>query len=203
MKNVVLLAAVLPSFALAACATAPHRVDQEELSPDYSGRTYSDLLILGAYEDRSFRVSSETAFAEELKAKGVTATPSYPSIPDLKSLENEAMIKEALASMSHDALLTVSTIDEGYDYEYDDYLETRGLVYLLGGEPGAGTDMGSFISWAGSGSYSLLIALWDTGTLEPVWQVTTNSQSTGSESGDLKALSEFVVETMRAKGLVQ
>ena len=79
----------------------------------------------------------------------------------------------------------------------------KGKVYLLGGEPGAGTDMGSFISWAGSGSYSLLIALWDAGTLGPVWQVTTDSQSTGSESGDLKALSEFVVETMRAKGLVQ
>lgn len=198
-----MLVAVLPFLALAACATAPHRVDQEEMSPGYSGRTYGDLLVVGVYEDRSFRVSSETAFAEELEAKGVTAAPSYPSIPDLKTLDNESAIRGVLASTSHDALLTVSTIDEGYDYDYEDYAETSGIVYLLGGEPGAGTDMGSFISWAGSGSYSLLISLWDAGTLEPVWQVTTSSQSTGSESGDLAALSDFAVETMRARGLVQ
>lgn len=35
-----------------------------------------------------------------------------------------------------------------------------------------------------------------------VWEISTNSQTTGSESGDTQALAEFVVEELRKKGLV-
>ena len=117
-------------------------------------------------------------------------------------MDDEGAVRDLLEANGYDAILTVATIDEGYDYDYEDYLETRGVVYLLGGEPGAGTDMGSFVAWAGSGSYSLHLGLWDAGTLSPVWQITTNSQTTGSESGDTSALADFVVETLRTKGLL-
>jgi len=202
MKGIALLGVILASLAASACASATHSIDTEEMSPTYSGRTYSDLLIVAAYDNRPFRVGSETAFVEELKARGVTATESYLSIPDLHALEDENAMRQALASTSPDAILAVATLDEGYDYEYGDYLETRGIVYLLGGQPGAGTDMGSFISWAGSGSYNLYVGLWDAATLSPVWQITTDSQTTGSESGDTSALADFVVETLREKGLL-
>jgi len=68
--------------------------------------------------------------------------------------------------------------------------------------PGAGTDMGAFIAWAGSGLYTMYIGLWDAGTGQAVWQATTNSATTGSESGDTKALADFVVDTLQAKGLL-
>ena len=98
-------------------------------------------------------------------------------------------------------MLIIATLDEGYDYDVGDYFATRGMVSLLGGEPGAGTDMGAFIAWAGSGLYTMYIGLWDAGTGQAVWQATT-SASTGSESGDTKALADFVVDTLQAKGLL-
>ena len=83
-----------------------------------------------------------------------------------------------------------------------DAMATRGWVYLLGGEPGAGTDLGNFIAWAGSGQYSLHLAVWDAETMDLVWQATTASSSTGSESEDLEALSAFVVSTLKEKGIL-
>ena len=73
---------------------------------------------------------------------------------------------------------------------------------MLGGEPGAGTDLGSMIAWAGSGLFTLHVGLWDAEPHKPERQVTTDSSTTGSESGDLKALGEFVVESLRTKGVL-
>jgi len=202
MGRTSLLSVAAAAMMLSACASAPHSIDTEDISPNVAGRTYSDLLVVAVYDDHSFRVGSETAFVEELKGKGVTAAASYPTIPNLHSLDDENALRQDLASSSADAILAVATLDEGHDYDYGDYLETRGIVYLLGGTPGAGTDMGSFIDWAGSGTYQLYVGLWDAKTLQPVWQITTKSVSTGSESGDLKALADFTVETLRKKGLI-
>lgn len=189
-------------YLLTACgAGVSHQIADEQLSPEWGGRRYSDLLIIGAYTDRSYRVSAETQFAEELKQRGVKATTSYDIIPQLSDLESNAEIADMLASTSHDGVLVVATLEEGYEYDYGDYLEARGMVYLLGGRPGAGTDMVSLLSWAGSGQYSLYVGLWDARSQEPVWQISTNSESTGSETDDTKALANFVVNTIRAKGL--
>lgn len=48
-----------------------------------------------------------------------------------------------------DGLLTVATLDPGYDYDAGDYFATPGMVRILGGELGAATDVGAFIAWAG------------------------------------------------------
>lgn len=183
-------------------AGVPHRIASEKLAPEWSGPAYRDLLIIAAYTDRPYRVSAETLFAEELKARGVTAATSFDRIPNLGDLDSTSKIAEMLASTSYDGVLVVATVDEGYDYDYGDYLETRGLVYLLGGRPGAGTDMGAFLAWAGSGQYRLYVGLWDAKSQQPVWQITTNSESTGSETDDTKALADFVVSTLRQKGLL-
>ncbi len=200
--SLALLSVVATASLLGACSSAPHRVDKEEMSSTWGGQAYNDLLIVGVYDDRTYRVSAETAFAEELKSRGITAESSYDVIPALGSLSSEAAVADMLVSRSNDALLTVATVDAGYDYDYGDALATRGMVRLLGGQPGAGTDMGTFIAWAGSGSYTLHIGLWDAKTQKPVWQITTDSETTGSESGDLKALADFVVGTLREKGLL-
>lgn len=187
---------------LGACAGAPHSIKKEELSPAWTGDPYRDLMVIGVYDDRTFRVTSETAFAEELKAHGVAAKPSFGVIADLDELDQVDEIAEVLAAEGVDAVLSIATIDPGYDYDYGDMLATRGMVYMLGGRPGPATDLGSFIAWAGSGYYTLHVGLWDAKTQKPVWQVTTNSESTGSESQDMKALVEFVVDRLREKGLL-
>ena len=179
-----------------------HRVSDEELSPEWSGKAFSDLLVIGVYEDRSYRVSAKTTFVERLKEQGITASTSYELMPDLSNLKNNSAIAEQLMTRSHDAVLVVATLDPGYDYDIGDYFETRGMVYLLGGEPGAATDMGSFIAWAGSGFYSLYVGLWDAKAGKAVWQISTDSESTGSESTDTQELADFVAEQLRSKGLL-
>ena len=187
---------------LTACSSAPHRIADEDLSKEWSGQPYKDLLLIGAYTDRPTRVSAEAAFAEMLKARGIMATPSYDLMPDLTALEDNVMIAEKLATLQQDAVLVIATLNEGYDYDVGDYFATRGLVYLLGGEPGAATDMGSFIAWAGSGQYELYVGLWDAKTAQQVWQITTYSSSSGSDTEDNKAPADFLVSTMSEKGLL-
>ena len=187
---------------LSACDSVPHKVDQEQMSSNWNGKAFQDLLVIGAYTDRSFRVGAETQFVEELKSRGIKATASYSLIPDTTALDSNEEIREKLATMPHDAILIIATLDEGYDYDVGDYYATRGAVYLLGGRPGAATDMGAFIAWAGSGIYSLYIGLWDARKYEPVWQISTSSETTGSESQDTKALADFVVDALRGKVLL-
>jgi len=189
-------------FVTACGSNAPHQIDQEEMSVAIGGQKFSDLLVIGVYDDRTYRVTAETAFAEQLKSQGIKASPSYDFMRDLSNLENNVTIAEQLATRSYDGVLVIATLDEGYDYDGGDYFETSGMVYLLGGEPGAATDTGSFIAWAGSGYYSLYIGLWDSKTGQPVWQISTDSETTGSESGDTRALADFVASTLREKGLL-
>ena len=192
----------LSALLVLGCASSPHRISTEETAPN-SSKTYSDFMIIGAYNDRPYRVSSETAFADILKSKGIQASPSYDILPQLDDLDSADEMAKKLMATEHDALLVIATLDEGYDYDVGDYYATRGLVYLLGGEPGAGTDMGAFIAWAGSGIYSLYVGLWDADSYKPVWQIKTSSETTGSESGDTKTLADFVVEQLREKGLLK
>ena|GEM_PF-3023816 len=187
---------------VSACGSgAPHRVDSEELNQEFVGKIFTNLLIIGVYQDRTFRVSGETSLAEEFKSRGIAASPSYDLIPDSGAINSDA-IAGIVTAGSFDAVLTIATLDPGYDYDAGDYMATRGVVYMLGGEPGGGTDLGSMIAWAGSGLYTLHVGLWDAETQKPVWQVTTDSESTGSESGDLRTLADFVVTTLHGKGLL-
>jgi len=201
-KTSILLCIIATMLLLSACSSGPpHRIDSEEFATEFSGKTYSNLLIIGVYEDRTFRVSGETSLAEELKSRGVAASPSYDLIPDSSAIKADALA-DIVTTRGFDAILTIATLDPGYDYDAGDYMATRGVVYMLGGEPGAGTDLGAMIAWAGSGLYTLHVGLWDAATQTPVWQVTTDSESSGSESGDLRTLADFVVDTLRSKGLL-
>jgi hypothetical protein len=204
MKNKLRFLTVVTASILvtAVGAATPHRIDKEDFAEAFKGQTYSNLLILATYDDRTFRISSEVSFVEELKSRGVTAGVSYDLIPDLESVRDEAVIRDALAEGDHDAILSIATIDEGYEYGVDDYMETNGIMLLLGGA-NDGSDLGSLIDWAGSGVYSMHVGLWDAKTQESIWQISTESESTGTETGDLKALADFVVKRLREQELLQ
>lgn len=200
-KKINMLAIVATAFLVTACAGgSPHRVADEEFDQTFAGKKFSNLLVMGIYQDRTFRVSGETTIVEELKSQGVSASPSYDLLPNTRV--SAAEIQSAVASSSFDGVLTVATIDPGYDYDAGDYFATRGMVVMLGGEPGAATDLGSMIAWTGSGKYILYVGLWDAETGKPVWAVTTDSADTGSDSGDLKALVDMIVGELSKKGLL-
>lgn len=201
-KLIILLSITITTLLFSACSSVPHSIAKEEMYSSWNGQRYKDFLIIGVYDDRTFRVSSEVSFSEEISSKGVVSSPSYNIFPDLDALSSESKVREALVNTNHDALLVISLLDDSGDFSYGDAQANRGYVYLLGGEPGAGLDLGNLIAWAASGHYSLHIELWDVKTQQAVWEVTTNSATTGSESGDLKSLAHFVVEKLREKGLI-
>lgn len=202
-SRVGLLLPVVAAAVTWGCSSTPHKIAEEEISAHWSGEPYDDLLVVGVYEDRAHRVGAESTLVEALKSHGVSATPSFDLLPRLESLDSEQEVARALAGSGHDGLLIVATLDEGYDYDVGDYFATRGIVYLLGGKPGAATNTGSFLAWAASGSYSLYLGLWDAASLKPVWEAETDSQTTESESGDTRALAGFAHQTLRERGLIE
>jgi len=201
-KPLALLCTITSMFMIVACSSIPHEVEKETLTPKWNGDPYKNLLIVGIYKDRPFRISSEISFSDELKSKGVTASPSYEIIPDLSALDNTNAISDATLSKEFDALLTIVTTDVNEEFSYGDALATRGFVSLLGGEPGVATETGILISYLSSGTYALHIGLWDAKTQKPIWQATTHSVIQGKSSDEIKSLADLVVLKLRGKGLI-
>lgn len=202
-KLIALLGLISVAVLVSSCSTAIHQISDEELTSEKSIKIYNNLLVIGIYSDRAYRISAETLFAEVLKSKGINANPSYDLLPHLDRLENNEETTQKLKETDYDGVIAVATLDEGYDYDLDDYYTTRGWVYLLGGRPGTYSEMGSFLAWAGSGLYKLYVGLYDIDSGQPVWQITTDSETTGSESEDNKALAELVTNRLREKGLLE
>lgn len=204
MRNwISIIIAISIAFFISACAAKPHEISDESLEKDAGKGPYSNLLVLGAYDDRQYRIGAEVLFAEVLKDQGIKAAPSYDILPALKTLKNNDEVAEKLRRTDYDAVLIVSLLEEGYDYDVGDYYATKGFVYLLGGRPGPATELGSLAAWAGSGGYSLYVGLWDAKTLRPVWEITTDSEKTGSDTDDNKALAKFVADRLYEKGLIK
>ena len=203
MNKLIAVSGIIASTLLIyACSTKPHQIEKEKLMSNWNGEPYKNLLIVGVYEDRPFRISSEISFSDELKSKSVTASPSYEAIPQLSALDNATAISDATTAKGFDALLTIATTDINKEYTYEDALETRGMVRLLGGTPGAGTEAGILISYLSSGTYVLHIALWDAKTQKPIWQATTHSVFQDTTSDEIKSLADMVVQKLRSKGLI-
>lgn len=201
-KQLVIVGIFVVAINLVACSSAPHQVESENMAPDWRGVPYNNLLVTGIYEDRAYRISSEITFSDELKSKGIKASPGYETLPQLNSLDDSAEVSRLLASQGFDALLTVATTQLNDEYTYRDALQTRGWVYLLGGRPGAGTSTGILISSLASGTYALHIALWDAKTQKPVWQATTHSVFQDTTEDEIKTLAELVIQKLRGKGLI-
>ncbi|WP_455201419.1 hypothetical protein [Kaarinaea lacus] len=201
-KLIAVFAIIASTLLIYACSTTPHQVEKETPVSNWNGKPYKNLLIIGVYEDRPFRISSEISFADDLKSKGVKASPSYELIPQLSALDNATAISDATYAKGFDALLTIATTELNEEYTYEDALEARGMVRLLGGRPGPGTEAGILISYLSSGTYALHIGLWDAKTQKPVWQVTTHSVFQDSTSDEIKSLADLVVQKLRSKGLI-
>lgn len=191
------------AFFICACASKPHQISDESLEKGAGKGSYSNLLLLGAYDDRQYRVGAEALFAEVLKEQGIKAAPSYDILPALKSLKCNEEVAEKLKGTEYDAVLIVTALYKGYDYDLGDYYATKGFVYLLGGRPGPATELGSLFAWAGSGGYRLYVGLWDAATLKPIREVTTDSETTGSDTEDNKALAKLVAGQLYEQGLIK
>ena len=202
MKTPAIATVLVSAFLLAACAGGPpHKISEEDMSSEWSGQKYANLMVVAGYNDRATRISIETTLAEELTERGIQSAPSYSAMPDLRSISDPNALSSALSAGGHDAFLVVKTIDEPEDFTFGDYMGMRGTVYLLGGEPGAATDTAALLSWATSGLYTLYVGVWDGSTYMPTWQISTDSAVTDSVTGDVRALADLLAPKLREKGL--
>lgn len=167
-----------------------------------SGKTYGNLLVIGAYDERQYRVSSEEVFTRVLKKEGIGAAPSYNLLPGLENIQNDTEVAGKLKSTDYDGILIVSVLSKQIAYDLYSHHASKGLAYLLDGRPPRATERGSFLAWAGTGSYDVYIGLWDAETLRPVWNITTDAKTTGSDTQDNKIVAEFVAEQLKKRGLV-
>ncbi|QYK12658.1 hypothetical protein K0I63_18345 [Shewanella rhizosphaerae] len=197
-----LTAAGIGIVMMTGCSSLPHEIASEQRS-DQLNKQYQSLTVMAAQTDPASRKIVERQLADDLGQHQVSATPSFESLPDAAKITDEAALQAYADSQANEALLILSVTDAGYDYGYDDYLETRGWVYMLGGEPGAGTQIGSLISWAGSGQQQLHVQVYDKQAKQIVWQADIDANDSGSEVQNIQALTRFVVDQMQARAIIQ
>ncbi len=200
MNTIMRLVAGLSLVVIAGCASAPHQSRDEQVQTPTAGQQYRQMLVLVVADDEAKRISSEASLSALLNQQGLTTNPSHKLFP--APLPEAASAEQSRRLAQYDGVLIVTLEDEGYEYDYADHLALRGWVYLLGGKPGSGSNIGSLIAWAGSGHYQLNLSLWDTQTGDAVWQAGTDSTRSDSESEDLQALAKHIAARLRAHRLV-
>ncbi|MCG9712532.1 hypothetical protein L1D29_06870 [Shewanella insulae] len=197
-----LTAAGLGIAMMTGCSSLPHEIASEQLS-DQLNKQYQSLTVMAAQTDPTSRKMVERQLADDLEQRHISATPSFESLPDTTKITDGTKLQAYADSQASEALLIISVTDEGYDYGYDNYLETRGWVYMLGGEPGPGTQLGSLISWAGSGQQQLHVQVYDKQAKQTIWQADIDAKDSGSEVQNIQALTRFVVDQMQVRTIIQ
>ncbi len=198
-----LLRAALLSATLygTACTSASHTIQSEHLAPEWGETPFQNILVIGVYDDRPFRISSESVFASELTEKAVAASHSYDLIPDLTVLDDSASVRYALAGTDYDAILSVVTMEAGPDFDYGAWQTQYSLLRLFGSE-GTFTRLGGAVDYANAGSFVLDIGLWDTRTLGSVWNATTDSYSLENQTAMVTDLADFMIAPLQERGLI-
>ena len=195
----------LTAALVAACSTATsHKIDTESLSPHWQDKPVMSLLVVGVYDDKATRVAGESVFVDELNSRGIKAITSYDVFPHLRSLADADAVRSARDAMGFDAVLTVATIDTAAKYNPEEGHDTQGWLYVLGfsNRPMALANLGDEVDYYASGNFILDIGLWDPNTLQPIWNATTKSYDMDDGPQSAKALADFVVDTLRERGLI-
>lgn len=195
---------LLATLVMNTCSTAPrHEIKSENRDPDWDVDPFNKILVIGVYDDKSFRISNESVFAAELSEKAVSASPSYELFPNLDALDDEAEIREALAGKDFDAILTIATIDAGDDYDTEGWNTQYNIFSILGSDRGAHwTQLAGQLDYYESGKFVLDIGLFDSKTLKPVWNATTESYSQEGASEQVKTIADFMIKVLKERKFI-
>ncbi|KAA3631570.1 MAG: hypothetical protein DWQ08_04690 [Proteobacteria bacterium] len=111
----------------------------------YEGPGLANFLVIGLSSKPNRRRYFETAFADRLRAWGLSAEPSFRLIPDDDITDEKAVIEAAIAKTSADAILTTRLVDiareesyvpPGYEFApvgfYDYYYPTHHMLFRPG-----------------------------------------------------------------------
>lgn len=170
-------------------------------------KTYRDILVVGITKDRQTRQVFEEVMVAELRAKGVSATPSY-TITGIEEQLSRALVEKAVQTTSVSAVITTRMIDlkntsrTAVGYE----MTTRGVEayadwYGMGTVSYATFDMKP-VEVTTSSTYALQANLFDSATQKLVWIGTTSAVD---PKGLITASREYagvIINTMRKEGIL-
>ena len=185
----------------AACASTDtrHAVESETFDEAWRGRAVGQVLVVAMFPDPGHRVSAETAFCARAQEAGVDARSGYEAFPDLSVLEDEAALRSVLNRQGCDTVLTVTLLDEGESFDYEDWAAKYAAVRLV--SSGFFTRMQGYSDYYESGKYVLDLGLWDAATLDPVWHATTDSYSLEGPAEDARKFGDFFLGELDRLGL--
>jgi hypothetical protein len=86
----------------------------------YQGGPLKKILIIGVFREPNVKRYFEAAFAQELKAVGVDAVPSYSVFPADEIL-NKEIITDKIKELKMDSVLVTRVIDVRDSGEYETY----------------------------------------------------------------------------------
>ena len=140
MKMLTLLSLVA---VLCGCRGQGHEIAKEKKDPNWKGGPVQNILVIGLYDDKAYRVSAEGVCVQEFAAKGITSKASHGIIPSLNTTKSPSATQSAIAGKGFDAILSVSTLKSAEKFDYEAHAATYAFVRLLGSE-GTFTRMGGY-----------------------------------------------------------
>lgn len=193
---------------LSACVTTSHKIVKEERNPAWQGSKIDNILVVGAYADRAFRISAESVFADQLRSKGLSVMTSYDIIPKIDELSTEEDAVEFIQKLREneiEVILSFATLHSREAYDPSAYYEGSGFIYLLGGDSYDADAFGRIVdgeAYLSSGNLELDISLWDAKELTAIWNATTKSYSLDQGAGGVKILADFVYSSLEERGFL-
>lgn len=211
MKNLVSrVAFVLLLLILGACATT--RMKGAWVNPDYQGKGFQKVLVLGVADNQTYLRMFEDAMTSELKQTGVKAEPGYSLFPD-ETRPDKKEIARQIADKGFDAMIisrvtgksTERVIYPGdtyyvrhpyftpplyHRYWYDYYNRSYAIVR----EP-------DYVS-----SYRIVTVesnVYDAGTGELIWSAVTDTVVDGRTRRVIDSLAGTLVDKLDGTGLLQ
>jgi hypothetical protein len=123
------LLSLILSVSISSCATTALTSVWKDSA--YQGGPLKKILIIGVFREPDMKKFFEDEFAQELKARGVDAVPSYTVFPE-EDILNKEIIVEKIKELKMDSVLVTSVIDvrdvSGYE-TYPTHVNPGGNFY--------------------------------------------------------------------------
>lgn len=91
------------------CATTTTKMSGTWQAPDFVGKSFNNILVLGVAKEERNRRMYEDKMVESLAMVGAKAVASYQILPKLDE-NSETSVKELVAKNHHDGVLVISLV---------------------------------------------------------------------------------------------
>jgi len=195
---------LLACLALAACDSTSIKDTWKD--PQYSGPPHRNVLVLGVSKSAANRRVFEDGFTRALREAGLSASPSYPLLPDDGEIAHDR-IKPAVAQAGVDAVLVTRVL------RVDRNVQTSPAMGMgIGVGRGFGGYRGGYAGYYGSAWNAMDVyeyevstiesTLWDVKSDKVVWSGTSETTEPKDVAELTASLAKTLIAKMKADGVL-